>query len=88
MPNLQACVLAAGKGTRMGGDRPKVLFEANGKPLIEWVLSALAGAGVDDCVAVVGFLKEEVIAKLEMIGDLGENNVKYTKLWDAIKAGE
>jgi hypothetical protein len=29
-----------------------------------------------------------VIAKLEMIGDLGENNVKYTKLWDAIKAGE
>jgi|GEM_PF-1496767 hypothetical protein len=31
---------------------------------------------------------EEVIAKLEMIGDLGENNVKYTKLWDAIKAGE
>lgn len=64
MSNLQACVLAAGKGTRMGGDRPKVLFEANGKPLLEWVLGALSDAGVDDCVVVVGFKKDEVIAKL------------------------
>ena len=64
MPTLQACVLAAGKGTRMGGDRPKVLFEANGKPLLEWVLGALSEAGVDDCVVVVGFRKEEVVAKL------------------------
>ncbi|MBN2711734.1 MAG: NTP transferase domain-containing protein [Planctomycetes bacterium] len=60
----RACVLAAGKGTRMGGDRPKVLFEAGGKPLIEWVLSALSAAGIDDRVAVVGFMKDEVIAKL------------------------
>ncbi len=64
MPTLQACVLAAGKGTRMGGDRPKVLFEAAGKPLIEWVLGALSDAGVDDCVVVVGFEKEAVVAKL------------------------
>ncbi|MDR1533822.1 MAG: NTP transferase domain-containing protein [Planctomycetota bacterium] len=64
MSSLQACVLAAGKGTRMGGDRPKVLFEANGKPLLEWVLGALSEAGVDSCVVVVGHGKEEVIAKL------------------------
>ncbi len=64
MPSLQACVLAAGKGTRMGGDRPKVLFEANGKPLLEWVLGALSDAGVDDCVVVVGFKKDEVAAML------------------------
>ncbi len=64
MATLQACVLAAGKGTRMGGDRPKVLFEACGKPLIEWVLGALSDAGVDDCVVVVGYRKDEVVAKL------------------------
>lgn len=64
MPNLQACVLAAGKGTRMGGDRPKVLFETNGKPLLGWVLGALSDAGVDDCVVVVGHGKEEVIPML------------------------
>ncbi len=64
MPQLQACVLAAGKGTRMGGDRPKVLFEADGKPLLEWVLSALSDAGVDDCVTVLGYMKDDVLARL------------------------
>ena len=34
------------------------------------------------------FPPPEVVAKLETIADLGENNVKYTKLWDEIKAGE
>lgn len=60
----RACVLAAGKGTRMGGDRPKVLFEAGGKPLIDWVLNALSVAGIDEIVAVVGFMKDDVIATL------------------------
>jgi len=61
---LHACVLAAGKGTRMGGDRPKVLFEAGGKPLIEWVLGALSAAGCDDIVSVVGYGKDEVVSRL------------------------
>ncbi len=61
---LRACVLAAGKGTRMGGSQPKVLFEAGGKPLIHWVLSALTAASVGGIVAVVGFKKDEVIRKL------------------------
>ena len=61
---LRACVLAAGKGTRMGGSRPKVLFEAGGKPLIHWVLSALSAASVGGIVAVVGFKKDEVIREL------------------------
>ena len=34
------------------------------------------------------FPSEEVIAKLETIEDLGEDNIKYTKIWDAIKAAE
>ena len=37
-----AVILAAGRGTRKGGDCPKVLFEAAGKPLVRWVLDALA----------------------------------------------
>lgn len=62
--SLRAIVLAAGKGTRMGGDRPKVLYEAGGKPLIHWVLNALSAAAVDGVVAVVGFGKDEVIRRL------------------------
>ena len=34
------------------------------------------------------FPPDEVIGKLEMIKDLGEDIAKYTKVWDAIKAGE
>jgi bifunctional N-acetylglucosamine-1-phosphate-uridyltransferase/glucosamine-1-phosphate-acetyltransferase GlmU-like protein len=55
-----AIVLAAGKGTRMGGDLPKVLFEAAGKPLVRWVLDALAAAGVSDRIVVVGYRGELV----------------------------
>ena len=34
------------------------------------------------------FLPPDVRAKSEMIEDLGEDNVKYTKVWDEIKAAE
>ncbi len=34
------------------------------------------------------FPPPEVVEKLEMIGDLGEQNTRYTQLWDEIKAGE
>jgi len=34
------------------------------------------------------FPPAEVVAKLETLADLGENNVKYNQLWDEIKAGE
>ena len=60
-------VMAAGRGTRMGGDLPKVLFEAAGKPLVRWVLDALAAAGVTDRIVVVGYraaLVEETLANL------------------------
>ena len=53
-------VLAAGKGTRMGSDLPKVAHEAAGKPLVVWVVDALRDAGVADCVVVVGHRAEVV----------------------------
>jgi bifunctional UDP-N-acetylglucosamine pyrophosphorylase/glucosamine-1-phosphate N-acetyltransferase len=62
-----AIVLAAGRGTRMGGDRPKVLYEAAGKPLVRWVLDALAEAGVSRRIVVVGYHAADVEAALEGI---------------------
>lgn len=44
----------------MGGDLPKVLFEAHGKPLVRWVLEALAAAGVHDQIVVIGYRGELV----------------------------
>ncbi len=46
----------------MGGDLPKVLFEAAGKPLVTWVLDALAAAGIADRIVVVGY-KAELVEK-------------------------
>ena len=52
---LQAVVLAAGKGTRMKSDLPKVLHEIGGRPLLEHVLAAArAAAGRAATVVVVG----------------------------------
>ncbi|NDC53048.1 MAG: glycosyl transferase family 2 [Planctomycetia bacterium] len=62
-----AVVLAAGKGTRMGSDLPKVLHEAAGRPLVAWVLDALAAAGIPDRIVVVGYgadLVERALAGL------------------------
>jgi len=47
-------VLAAGKGTRMGSDLPKVLHPAAGRPLLGWVLDALDAAGCTDQIVVIG----------------------------------
>ena len=55
-----AVVMAAGRGTRMGSELPKVLFEAAGRPLVRWVLDALAAAGVADRIVVVGYRGEQV----------------------------
>jgi bifunctional UDP-N-acetylglucosamine pyrophosphorylase/glucosamine-1-phosphate N-acetyltransferase len=60
-----AVVLAAGKGTRMASDLPKVLHDAAGKPLVRWVLDALAAAGISDRIVVVGYradLVEQALA--------------------------
>ena len=40
-------ILAAGKGTRMKSDLPKVLHEVGGKPMVELVLETAQKAGVE-----------------------------------------
>ena len=60
MGDLKALILAAGKGVRMKSQRPKVLFEANGLPLLWYVVEAARGAGAGEVVAVVGAGREMV----------------------------
>ena len=62
--NLGVVVLAAGLGTRMRSARPKVLHEIAGRPLIGWVLSALADVDPTHTVVVVGHGADEVRAVL------------------------
>ncbi|MCA9133800.1 MAG: NTP transferase domain-containing protein, partial [Planctomycetales bacterium] len=59
-----AVVLAAGKGTRMKSDLPKVLFPVLGRAMIHWVLDALQEAGIHRSLIVVGYRGDDVRAEL------------------------
>jgi bifunctional UDP-N-acetylglucosamine pyrophosphorylase/glucosamine-1-phosphate N-acetyltransferase len=59
-----AVVLAAGQGTRMRSRIPKVLHPLAGRPMIDHVLGALAEAGVERPVVVVGHGAEAVEAAI------------------------
>jgi len=59
-----AVLLAAGAGVRMGG-RPKALLELGGVPLVLRQLSALASAGVDERVVVLGTYAERIRPVIE-----------------------
>jgi N-acetylglucosamine-1-phosphate uridyltransferase (contains nucleotidyltransferase and I-patch acetyltransferase domains) len=58
--------MAAGKGTRLaslGGDLPKVLRTAGGRPLLSHVLDTASCCDKDDIVIVVGHMADKVTAE-------------------------
>lgn len=55
-----AIVLAAGKGTRMYSDMPKVLHPILEKPMIDYVLDRLVEMKIDEIIVVVGSGSEHV----------------------------
>jgi bifunctional UDP-N-acetylglucosamine pyrophosphorylase/glucosamine-1-phosphate N-acetyltransferase len=59
----QIVILAAGKGTRMGSDLPKVLHPVQGVPIIEHILRNTRSL-VEKPVVVVGHGREQVMAAL------------------------
>lgn len=70
MSKLKAVILAAGKGTRMKSDLPKVLHEINGKTLVEYVIDAAKEAGAEEICLVVGH-------KAELVKERVGNGVSY-----------
>jgi bifunctional UDP-N-acetylglucosamine pyrophosphorylase/glucosamine-1-phosphate N-acetyltransferase len=55
-----AVILAAGKGTRMRSELPKVLHRAAGRPLLQWVVDAARGAGCERILVVIGHGADQV----------------------------
>jgi bifunctional UDP-N-acetylglucosamine pyrophosphorylase/glucosamine-1-phosphate N-acetyltransferase len=58
---MQPIILAAGKGTRMGSDLPKTLCAVAGKPMLAYILEALASA--QNCtspIIVVGHKGDQI----------------------------
>jgi len=52
--DVAIAVLAAGRGSRLGGDVPKPLVELHGRPLVSWALDAATDSGLRPVVLVVG----------------------------------
>ena len=66
---LAVVIMAAGKGTRLKSQRPKVLHEIGGKPLLAHVIAAAAQlAAPEDIYVVIGHQAEKVCAALASTG--------------------
>lgn len=61
-PDTAVVVLAAGQGTRMKSDLPKVLHPMAGRPLLAHVLAVLEELGVGRTLVVIGHQRERVQA--------------------------
>ncbi len=69
-PELAVVILAAGKGTRMKSDLPKVLHPLAGRPMIDWVVDLASQLGAARTVVVVAHQAEKVQAHLSGRGGL------------------
>jgi histidinol-phosphate/aromatic aminotransferase/cobyric acid decarboxylase-like protein len=77
---MQAVILAAGKGSRLGAlteKNTKCMLEVNGKKLIDLTLKKLQAVGIDNVIIVVGYQKENLVSYL---GDCKYDlNIKYVE---------
>jgi bifunctional UDP-N-acetylglucosamine pyrophosphorylase/glucosamine-1-phosphate N-acetyltransferase len=62
--SVEVIVLAAGKGTRMRSETAKVLHEAAGRTLLDWVLHASRSVHPTETTVVVGHQADTVAATL------------------------
>ena len=58
--NIDFVILAAGKGTRMGGDSPKVLANLGGQPMLQNLINTTNNFKQSQRILVVGHKANEV----------------------------
>ena len=71
MAEFTAVILAAGQGTRMKSEFPKVLHRVCGVPMVEQVIRLVREAGSDHQVVITGF-KEHLVREY-----LGNHEVSF-----------
>jgi bifunctional UDP-N-acetylglucosamine pyrophosphorylase/glucosamine-1-phosphate N-acetyltransferase len=52
--SLAIIILAAGKGTRMKSDQPKVMHKLAGKPMINWIIDTAAALNPEKIIPIIG----------------------------------
>lgn len=81
-------ILAAGKGTRMKSDLPKVMHPVAGKPMLDWSIDLALSVGCDRIVVVCSPEQGTLHAHVDSV--LGDGNVAIQSIpqgtGDAVKA--
>jgi ribose-phosphate pyrophosphokinase len=72
-----AIILAAGKGTRMNSDLPKVLHPVGDRPMVCSVVDACRAAGAKRIVLVVGYKQELVREAIARQGEAWAHGVEF-----------
>ncbi|MCX8111468.1 MAG: NTP transferase domain-containing protein [Syntrophorhabdaceae bacterium] len=72
MNRFDVIILAAGKAERMKSEKPKVLHEIMGKPMIGYVIERAKELATDNITVVVGFGREKIIPFISLY------NVNFT----------
>jgi molybdenum cofactor cytidylyltransferase len=86
-PKVAALVLAAGRGTRMGGPN-KLLAEVGGKPLLRHAVEAALGSRARPVIVVTGHEHERVAAALDGLDVRLVHNPRHPEgLSTSLKAG-
>jgi UDP-N-acetylglucosamine pyrophosphorylase len=81
MSKFATIIMAAGKGTRMKDpSKPKVMFEVNGKPMVEHVVELAQSLGAERIITIVGFQREALYSHLENVAPMVEFAVQDPQL--------
>ncbi len=81
--DIQTIILAAGKGSRMKSELPKVLHCLAGKPLVQHVIDSCQSLGATHCHLVVGHGSELVREKI----DGGKLSITYAEQTEQLGTG-
>jgi CTP:molybdopterin cytidylyltransferase MocA len=79
---VAAAVLAAGRGSRLGGEASKPLLEWRGRPLVAWALDAVLASGLAPVVLVVGYRADDVRAAVAAHCSRGAVDVVENPEWE------
>lgn len=83
---VAAAVLAAGSGSRFGGEVPKPLVSLAGRPLVERALAAATGSGLSPVLLVVGDRGDAVAAAAPPTVEVVRNGAWATGIASSVVA--
>ena len=81
MKNITAVILAAGLGTRMKTNIPKVLHPVGSQTMLGKIISNLREAGIEDIIAVVGY-------KADIIEEFFKGKVRFARQPELLGSGD